>query len=332
MLKAYTYLLNGHIVFLSSIQLKRLLLLCYGICQAKTVNISSIDKEIDSSMSGCKPTAQYKWLMQAFQTGDIEPLMRQVFTWVLGLYYQGTEQVRILIDRTNWDIGRRCVNILSIGILHDDRVFIPLLHEDLGYKGNSDCATRLNLIKRLLDWWSLLDIPLPVFEVVGDREFIGEAWLLELESLGITYVIRLKSNLQFYEWLAESGISKQKLRVDKIMEGKHKKGIFSAEIVLGDLVVTNLVSVLNDGNDKDAERYIYLITNRKDIAESGDVYRKRWKIETCFKHLKTAGFNLEAMNLESPHKTAILMSLLSLVYAMTIYLGEEEKKSKINIK
>jgi hypothetical protein len=332
MSKVYSYLLNSHLVFLNAIQLKRLLLLCYGICQAKTVNISSIDKEIDSSMSGCKATAQYKWLMMAFQTGNITPLMRQIFTWVLGLYYRGSGQVRILIDRTNWDIGQRRVNILSIGILHDDRVFIPLLHEDLGYKGNSDCATRLNLIKILLEWWSLLDIPLPVFEVVGDREFIGEAWLLELESLGITYVIRLKSNLQFHEWLAEEGMSERKIRVDNIMKDKHKIGVFSAEIVLGDLVITNLVSVLNDGNDKDKDRYIYLITNRKDIAESGNVYRKRWKIETCFKHLKTAGFNLEDMKLESPHKTDILMSLLSLVYAMTIYLGEEEKKSKISSK
>ena len=91
MSKAYSYLLNSHLVFLNAIQLKRLLLLCYGICQAKTVNISSIDKEIDSSMSGCKATAQYKWLMMAFQTGNTTPGIHLGIGFVLSGQWAGAD-------------------------------------------------------------------------------------------------------------------------------------------------------------------------------------------------------------------------------------------------
>lgn len=97
-----------------------------------------------------------------------------------------------------------------------------------------------------------------------------------------------------------------------------------AEVVISDEVVVKIVSVKNEGKDSKEEPYIYLITNTIDIENTVHIYRKRWKIETCFKHLKSGGLNLEDMNLEFPHKTDILMAILSLVYALTIFTAEEE--------
>jgi Transposase DDE domain len=312
-------------LYISYSDLERILLISYGICQAKTVNMSSVSSEISSTDSGKKESGQYKWLLSAFQTGNTVPIFRQIFGLLVGMFSSGLHHEYILIDRTNWDIGLRRVNILSIGFLHRNSVYIPLLHEDLGYKGNSDGETRLNLIKQLIEWWRLLNIPLPTFEIVGDREFIGEDWLYALEQLGVSYVIRLKSSLQFYEWIAQEGMSFYKSKVKDIMARHHKGGKYHAEIVLKEEVIVNITSTRNDGKDKAIEKYIYLITNRKDIEQAANIYKKRWKIETCFKHLKSAGFNLEDLNMEFPHKTDILMSILSLVYAITIWLAQEEE-------
>ena len=329
MTKVYNFFrINNNFQYISENNIQRLLVLSYGICQSKTVNISAINDEIDASISGRTTRAsQYKWLIEAFQTGNIKPLLQQVFALIVGAFHEFGEVLQILIDRTNWDIGLRRVNILSLGMLYKDNIFMPLVHEDLGYKGNSDGETRLNLIKQLIAWWEFLKIPLPVFEIVGDREFIGEAWLSALEKLGIRYVIRLKSGLKFYEWL-EQGMSGDKIEVKNILANQLKQGNTSAEIVIGGEFIVRVVGTRNEGKDFDTEPYIYLITNNEDISNAAHTYRKRWKIETCFKHLKSGGFNLEDMNLEFPHKTDILMAVLSLVYAMTIFVAENNCEIK----
>jgi hypothetical protein len=323
--KVYQFFqINNRYCYISASDFKRILLLSYGICQGKTVNISHINNEIPTSISGCKTEdAQYKWLIQAFQIGNILPILRQVFSLLIGAFYELQQVVHILIDRTNWEIGLRKVNILSIGLLHKESIFIPLLHEDLGYKGNSDGQTRLNLISQLVKWWNLLCIPLPVFEIVGDREFIGEEWLKALDGMDINFVIRLKSGLKFYEWL-DNDMSLNKETTKTLMQKHHVLGNNCAEVVISDEIVVKVVSVVNEGKDAKEEPYIYLITNSIDIENTGDTYRKRWKIETCFKHLKSGDFNLEDMNLEFPHKTDILMAILSLVYAFTIFIAEQE--------
>jgi transposase len=314
-------------LYISERDFKRFLVLSYGICQAKSVNIQSVDNEIAIDISGCKASGQYKWLVSAFQTGNTIPIFRQVFSVLVGLFYHGENHLCLLIDRRNWEIGLRKVNILSIGFLYKAS-YIALLHEDLVYKGNSDSETRLALIKQLISWWKMLNIPMPTFEIVGDREFIGEDWLYALEQLGVTYVIRLKSGLNFYEWLEENGMSTDKISVGNMMKKHHKKGQLSTEVVIKEEVIVHIVSTKNEGKDKDKEKYIYLITNKEDIENTANVYRKRWRIETCFKHLKTAGFNLEDMNLDAPHKTDILMAILSLVYAMVIYAATEVEQQK----
>ena len=50
-----------------------------------------------------------------------------------------------VIDRTNWDLGSQNINLLTIGLLTKDNIFIPLVWSDLGYKGNSDSDSRLQV-------------------------------------------------------------------------------------------------------------------------------------------------------------------------------------------
>ena len=58
-------------------------------------------------------------------------------------------------------------------------------------------------------------------------------------------------------------------------------------------------------DDKDA--IIYLITNKKEAANKlANAYFIRWKIETCFRHMKSNGFDLESINLADKNRARLL--------------------------
>ena len=100
----------------------------------------------------------------------------------------------------------------------------------------------------------------------------------------------------------------------------HKKGLNHMEIVILDELILNFVVVPNDdANAK--EPFIYLITNLDDLSKVATLYRKRWQIECCFKHLKSNGFDLEKTALEGAHKQEILFSILALTYVLAIMEG-----------
>lgn len=315
--------------YLSVRQIEHLLILAFGISQSKSVNISVVNDHILQSESGCKnDNSQYAWLLKFFQTGNYESLIRHSFQLIVLYFYSGQPHVQLVIDRTNWDFGTERINILTIGLLTENQLFIPLVWEDLHYKGNSHSQMRLSLIDRLLNWWTALDIPVPTFEICGDREFIGEYWLTELAQRGIHYVIRLRTDLSFETWLNES------YKVDKRFDlpclhrymQLYKKQ--SVEVVLQNEAIAHVFVVKNDGNDTKQEPYIYFITNLDDIDQAALQYRKRWKIEVFFKYMKTQGFNLENFNMSGAHKANILMSLLSIVLIIVLEAEKNEQKQQ----
>ena len=315
--------------FLTENELKRLLVLSFGILKAKTVNISQVNEVIPLEESGRSSSdSQYNYLLKTFQTWNVEGTVRQIFNILVVLFYSGEDEIQVLIDRTNWDIGERRVNILSVGLLYRNRVFIPLIGEDLGYKGNSDSETRIKLIDRFVEWWQAMQIPVPQFIIVGDREFIGEQWLFALARKGIKFVIRLKANLKFEVWLNGAYKIGKKFGVKILHRYMRRYDKHGVEIVLAGEAIAWVHAVKNEGKQSDEEPYLYLITNVDELDRTGEIYRLRWKIETCFSYLKSKGLNLEQLNLEGEHKTDILMAVLSLVYAIVVCEGEQAQEEK----
>ena len=320
MTKIYIFeTLEGSTQFLSEECLKRLLLVCFGISQSKTVNMSRVNDEIQLVESGCKNlNSQYNYLLKLFQTGHYEQLIKTSFQFLVIYFYGGETGVKLLIDRTNWELGKQKVNILVIGLLTPEGILIPLIWEDLGYKGNSNAETRLKLIDQLLIWWRRMSIPVPEFEIIGDREFIGEKWLVGLSRREIKYVIRLRCDLSFETWLEgeyQIDIRRGLPSLHQYLLEKEQKYV---EVVLGSEAIAHVFVVQNANNYSKKEPFVYFITNLDDVDIAGEDYTKRWKIEVCFKHLKSLGFNLEDCNMIGQHKTNILMAILTIVYAITL--------------
>lgn len=83
----------------------------------------------------------------------------------------------LTLDRTTWELGSVCINILMLGVAYKGLAF-PLLWVLLDKKGNSDTAERLALIDKMLTFIEAENTE----AVVATREFTGNNWFKGLKS------------------------------------------------------------------------------------------------------------------------------------------------------
>ena len=115
----------------------------------------------------------------------------------------------------------------------------------------------------------------------------------ELVKQQIQFVIRIKNNRKCLVWF-NKGIKNREVKIKVLHRYMVKKGVRSQEIILAGDYIAQLIVLENTAPQPD-EPFLYLITTVDDIDQAAQLYRMRWKIECCFKHLKTNGFNLEAL-------------------------------------
>jgi len=101
------------------------------------------------------------------------------------------KKFKLVIDRTNWKFGRININFLFIGAYWHG-IAIPLIFCLLPKKGNSSCKERLALLDQLLSFLPADRIAL----LIGDREFIGKAWLTGLKERNIPFLMRIRKNMK----------------------------------------------------------------------------------------------------------------------------------------
>ena len=232
------------------------------------------------------------------------------------------------MDRTNWSRGETEYNYLSVGILVEG-VFIPIVATDLGEKGNSGTEGRLELIDRFLLLWGHTKKELPVFYVTGDREFVGSEWLTELEKRALKFVVRIRCNMKFYPWL-HGGMGIEKTGVVTLQRYLRLYGMRATEVVLDSGFIVRFVAVDNDNmEERKSDPFVFLLTNLDgDPGEAAEIYRKRYRIESFFRHMKSNGFNLEQLNLKGTHKTNLMFAILGLIYTMATLEGLWGSKTK----
>ncbi|MCP4520183.1 MAG: transposase, partial [Cytophagales bacterium] len=62
-------------------------------------------------------------------------------------------------------------------------------------------------------------------------------------------------------------------------------------------------------------------SSKLDPKKSVEYYQQRWKIEHCFKHLKSNGFALQEINLQEENKSQLMMAIIVFSYALSINQG-----------
>jgi len=286
-------------------KLSQLLILCTCMLATQSTNLKKCAQRMSKVLGvSLKNETAYSRLLRYFQTGNGKNILRGICLLVIRTLCQ-SENCYLLLDRTNWQFGKRKINILVIGLLYKD-VFIPLVWKDLEKKGNSNTKERLDLIDQLLAWWKRSEVSLPQLYLAGDREFIGYLWLRGLEKRGIKFVMRIRASSKIELWY-RGKIKDRKLGLKIIQRYLGWAKIDSVDAVLESDYIVKLAVFDNDSTRCKAD-YIFIMTNMEDIQH-------------CFKHLKSSGFNLESLQVEGGHKVDLMFGALNVLYLMAIQNG-----------
>lgn len=295
-----------------------MLIIACCLLKSKTSCLYKASDKISSCLGlGSLIKVDYQQFIKFFQTGKGDLIQKAILQLIVLFLFKTCTDCHLVLDRTNWKYGKTHKNVLCIGAIYYG-CFVPLVWIDLNKAGNSSMKTRLELIQRLKDQWTQV-LPFPPIHLSGDREFIGEYWLRQLVKMEILFVIRIKKNKKCQIWF-NNGIKEREVKIGVLHKYMTKKGLDSHKIILAGDYIANFI-VLKNTSPKPDEPFLYLITNIDETQKAAELYRIRWKIECCFKHLKSNGFDLEKQSFTAPHKIELLISLLVLVYAMAIYEG-----------
>ena len=157
--------LQGHLDWHGA-RISFLALFLLALLKVKTVNLSELALGFEGK---AKTDSKYKRLQRFFRGFelDYEVIAKLVISWM-----QIPQPWVLSIDRTSWEFGSHCYNILSIGVVHQGVAF-PLLWWMLGKKSNSNSDERMRFIEQLLKIFPHAQIRF----LCADREFIGQAWI-----------------------------------------------------------------------------------------------------------------------------------------------------------
>lgn len=153
--------------------------------------------------------------------------------------------------------------------------------------------------------------------LLADREYIGKKWFKHLSDKGLKFVIRVKEGIYHDEINGATGRTWQQLKSIALKKRMGKK--VSKKIKLAGLDLHYIIMKNPRPNAED--ELVYLVTNLNSPTQAGRLYQWRWQIEVCFKHLKSNGVNLEAMNVHGKEKRHLMMGVAVFVYILAIREG-----------
>lgn len=289
----------------------------------KSMNLARIKAMAMVICSLCKvQTVTYAKLASGFETkaeasSSLRRIQRLIAECVIGSDIIAKLILKLLpvkgpyslsMDRTNWKYSSTNINILTLAVIYDGMAF-PVLFKMLDKRGNSSTTERIELIDRFMSIAGDDSIK----HLMADREFVGSEWLNYLNASRIRYHIRIRENfiVRRHEREFKAHWLFHGLRIG---ECKHLRGIY---------YVNGQPCYLSGSRVKNNERIpeLQILVSLCDAKESLDMYRQRWQIETCFKALKSGGFDIEATHVRDLDRLANLFSIVMLAYTWCYLIG-----------
>ena len=283
---------------LSNSRRQTLAVLILGLVCGRTVNLSHIAGQFGGS---ARLASNYRRLQRFFQFVRLdEAWLARALVALLKL----APPYRLCLDRTNWKVGARDVNLLVLCIVAR-RVRIPLLWSMLEGRGNSSTDDRKALIERYIGIFGVASIRM----LLADREFVGSKWFEFLVENDIPFAIRVRGDLIVA--LDDGRVIPLASLARRKYGWKNRatqKGRFQdmAERFAGTLAFA--AKRRGDGTQ------IIVATNRQPLAALHD-YKKRWQIECLFGDTKTRGLNMEDTRLTQPAKLGLLTAIVAMALA-----------------
>ena len=207
----------------------------------------------------------------------------------------------LILDRTNWKLGKSDVNILLLSATWQSFSF-PLMWTLLPHGGASAQSDRQQLLSRFL----AISGDRQVAGLLADREFIGQRWFTFLAQHGIAPCIRLRANSKM------NGIPVwacfRKLSVGEVRFWHKAVPVYGVRLrVLA---------------TKNAAGEMLYLAYKGWSGQNLRRYALRWQCENLHAALKTRGFNLEDTGLTQTERVSTLLVIVSLAFVWACLTGE----------
>jgi len=227
------------------------------------------------------------------------------------------QDLRLVLDRTNWRFGGTDINILMLGVAHQGAAF-PLLFALLPKRGNSDTAERIALVERFIALFGRDCIGC----LVADREFVGSRWVGYLNAQCIPYHIRIREN--FKVLLPRK---QQTVRAFWLFNHLQPRCYHCYPRIVS---INGEHGYLSGCRLGKGEFLIVFSFNRPQDAQEN--YAQRWQIEMCFKAMKSGGFDIGQTHLRDPERLEKLVLLVAIAFAWCYAVGEHLHRNVAPVK
>jgi hypothetical protein len=277
-----------------------------ALIQVKTVNLT----EIASAFVGrAKPESHYKRIQRFLRGFEIS--YATIAVLIVSLIGVPSPWV-LTLDRSNWQLGTRPLNLLVLGICYKG-TSIPLLWTLLEKKGNSRTAERRAIIGEFIALFGADSI----LYLCADREFIGKTWFAWLMQEGIDFRIRIRNNSQIANGRGQLVAARTLFRNARLNQPRRlekPRSMWGLEVW-----VTGMR--LSSGDD-------LIVVSPKYVEQAIKEYAWRWEIETLFGCLKSRGFRLEETHVVEAERLKKLIALLALAFCWAHVVGEWLSRQK----
>lgn len=298
-------------------RIKFLSLFIMALCKVQTVNFDKLSTAFNST---AKASSSHRRIQRFIGLYSLCPdlIARLIFSLL-----PEKEKLVLTIDRTNWKFGKTNINIFMLGVAYKGLAF-PIMFSLLNKRGNSNSAERIDLVKRFIKLFGKECIDC----LVADREFVGERWLEFLNSNQIRYYIRIRNNFKVFLPYNSKEVKANWL-FNSLDVGQFKH--YSKLVRIGNQLCY-ISGCKVKGRDGKNDFLIIASFNKPDQAQV--FYEQRWQIETCFKAMKSSGFDIEKTHLsEIPRlQNLILLVMLAFVWCYKVGIFLHHNRSKIKVK
>jgi len=157
--------------------------------------------------------------------------------------------------------------------------------------------------------------------LLADREFIGSDWFSWLLHEQISFVIRIKKNLQTID---SRGRPAAVQALFKGLRPREMRALYGKREIMGQSVFVEGMLLL-DGE-------LLIVASNEMPGNLITKYAFRWEIETLFSCLKSRGFNFEDTHVTDVKRIKKLIVLLAIAFCWAHKTGEwrhEQKAIKI---
>ena len=293
--------------------LKNILALTLGVLFQETTCLNKVKNNIGSILgnSQTSASAHYKRLNRIFQDHSDGDLWQKIL--LISARHMLEKSHYIMIDGSSWEKNGVTFHFLTLAVLYKG-VAVPIYFMNLEKKGISNSEERIDLFKEASKIFNLQGKIL-----LADREYASGDFIRYLIGNGYKFILRVKANYLLSHWCDEKR-SQEYVR-DKVLNSKIPGKSMRVKMKFEANDGCSMVISRND-DARAKEPVFYFITNlSKSAYKVSDDYRLRWKIETCFKHLKSNGFNLEKMNVRGANRCRLMMSIVIFAYSISIQHG-----------